>query len=444
MRLRIFALACIFVLTIACSGEGDKPPTPTLFPQLEASPGPTAVPPPLPTRLPTLTDVPAVIWLIDVAAGRVATLDADAQHSVAPAWFDEATGTVVYQPFRDTQSVSIRTALDGARIEQVDYIQPPSQGPEQTRWLLERVAAGEIERDGAIYSLSDMWGEDTQTGERTLLASGLWQCTACDAFSAPGWSPSGRYVFYREHGGENRVFLSDLQAASTRDITVDTLDRVPRWSPSTDMLLRPSEDGTTILEDVVAGTQKELPDVPWPASFDPSGAYVYSILGGAETIVASGSNGEVIVRLKGSATYDALLERQRPFPGTGRDAAQPVVGANGSFVAAVGGVADCDGTLLYVGEQPQTCVLGAGNPVISPDGSQVILARKSGETGPVDAPTIQAISLDIFDIIVVVVATGEERILAQGALEGSLPPQVVWNAAGTHVLVRWPYHGDGP
>jgi hypothetical protein len=444
MRRSLVAASLFLALTVACSGDGDKRPTPTLFPELEDTPGPTSVPPAVPTERPPLTEVPGVIWLIDVVAASVVTLDADPEHSVANAWFDEETGTVVFQPLRDGESVSIRTELDGTEIERADHIPPPLPQPPQTRWQLDRVGTGEVESGGATFGLSDMWVEDTLTGERTLLATGLWQCTACDAFSSPAWSPSGRYVTYREHGGENRVFLSDVQAGMTRDITVARVDREPQWSPIADLLIRPSQDAVTVLEDLAAGVAKDLPAVPWPAAFDPSGAYIYSLAFGLETVIADGSSGDVVARLKGSAVYDALLEGQRPQGPPLWNLPHPLVGTAGGFVAVVGGAADCRGALVYASERPLTCVEDSGGAVISPDGARVALARRTGETGPVDARTIQAVGLDIYEIIVVDVTSAEIRSLAQGALGFRMPPQIVWNAAGTHVLVRWPFHGYGP
>jgi hypothetical protein len=442
---RITPFAVLLALTIACSGDdASSAPTATLFPELAASPGGTSVPPPVPTERPPLTEVPGVIWLIDVAAESVVTLDADPEHSVANAWFDEETGTVVFQPLRNGRSVSIRTELDGTELERADHIQPPFAGPPQTRWQLSRLPAGEVESNGAIFDLSDLWVEDTETGERMLLAAGLWQCTACDAFSSPAWSPSGRYVTYREHGGENRVFLSDLQAGTTREITVERVDRTPRWSPTADLLLRPSADGVTVLEDLAAEKEEDLPNVPWPAAFDPSGAYIYSLAFGTETVIAAASNGDVVARLEGSAVHDALLEGQRTLGAPTLDVPHPVIGIAGGFVAVVGGAADCHGALVYASEKPLTCVEDGGGAVISPDGARIALARRTGETGRVDAPTIQAVSLDIYEIIVVDVAGAEVRSLAQGALGFRTPPQIVWNASGTHVLVRWPFHGYGP
>jgi hypothetical protein len=439
MKLALLPLICCLALAIACSGDDDAPPTPTLFPELEATAGPTAVPPAVPTQLPTLTEVPAVIWLIDVSSGNVVTLDADPLHSVAAAWFDEATNTVVYQPLRDGESVSIRVDLDGTKVEQADYIAPPIPTPAQTRWQLEYVNRRELEDNGIRYVLRDASVLDTQTGERRTLATDLYQCIQCDAFSAPQFSPSGRYVFYREHGGENRVFLSDLQAATTRDLTTDRIDRSPVWSPAADLLLRPSEDGNAILEDVAAGTQKQLPDVPWPADFDPTGAYIYTLTAGPDTVIADGTTGAVIATLDGSTLYDPLEQTEMPLGDPPISTWSPVVGTGDGFVAAITGAAGCHGTLLYLDETPGACIEDAGNPVFSPDGSQVILARKSGQTGPVDAPNRQSIGLDIYDVIIVDVATGDERVLAEGALGFRTPPQVVWNAAGTHILVRWPY-----
>ena len=170
---------------------------------------------------------------------------------------------------------------------------------------------------------------------------------------------------------------------------------------------------------------------------------MYSLSFGSDTAIADGTTGEPIARLQGAAVYDELTERQRSPFAPGFDPTHPVVGTGDGFVAAVGGAGSCRGTLLYVNEAPFSCAEGAGSAVFSPDGSQVILARKTGETGRVDAPTIQAIGLDIYEVLVVDMTTGDERVLAQGALGFGTAPRVVWNAAGTHLLVSWP-NNDGP
>ena len=77
-------------------------------------------------------------------------------------------------------------------------------------------------------------------------------------------------------------------------------------------------------------------------------------------------------------------------------------------------------------------------PVLSPDASKVALARKTGQTGPVNTPSLQALSLDVYEIVVVDVATGAEQVVARDALGLEIAPLMAWNAEGTHLLITWP------
>jgi hypothetical protein len=108
-----------------------------------------------------------------------------------------------------------------------------------------------------------------------------------------------------------------------------------------------------------------------------------------------------------------------------------------SFAAALEDAASCQGTALYVAIRQVACVAGATGAEFSPDGTKVALARNTGKTGPIQAPGYSAVSSNQFDIVLVDVATGAERVVAHGAV-GEEHPLISWNQAGTHVLVRWP------
>jgi len=463
VALALAGLLC--ALAVGCSGNGDKSPAATIFPELPGTPGPTAIPPPLPTPV---TEIPSTTWLIDVDAGRIITLFEDTQHSLLEAVFDDETSSVLYQTFDGT----IRKDFDGNQIAVYEDQGPsgvlagsdPWESTQQGckykgrlyegtncgpvspdgRWMTYHLNTRDLEPTGSEY---DLWAVDLDTGATRELLHGLYQCTQCDVGAAIHWSASGRYLQTGNAGGESAIFLVDVETAVSRDITVPhptPLGTGPHWSPATDVLIRPTAEGTTILEDLQNGTETELKHLPWPARFDPSGAYLYTVpeISGPpprpkiETFIANASTGKVIATLPGVGGYNITEDglRYRPIP------PDPVLGTAAGFVAALVGAPDCQGTSIYQNATPVTCVPGAFAPVFSPDGSRVVLARKTGETGPVRSPTIESVGLDIYDLIAVDVATGQERGLAQGAIGSSVPPQVVWNAAGTHLLVRWPYH----
>jgi hypothetical protein len=391
-----------------------------------------------------LREVPGTLWLIDVDNHSLTTLYGDSARNAPFAAFDETTSTLVFEILEDDDTqTAIRTSLDGAVLERRRHAgafellpQKPSieRSPNQ-RWRLYQIASRDLPQGG---NAADLWVEDLVNGERRELVSGLETCSPCDAETKIAWSPDGDHLYIAEASLRSKVFLIDVPRGVVRDITTDVAVREPDWSPTADLLLRPSEAGTTILEDVRTGAARELVSLPWPARFDPSGSYIYSLTSKTETVVADQS-GNVVARLGGSVSLDALLRRERPLPETRFGSSHPLVKAQSSFFAAASGVAGCAGTMLFVGAVPRTCVVAAGMPVFSPDGSRVVLARKTGDTGPVDAPMIQAVNMDVYELLLIDVASGRETVLARGALGFELPPQVVWNESGTHILVRWPF-----
>jgi hypothetical protein len=228
-----------------------------------------------------------------------------------------------------------------------------------------------------------------------------------------------------------------------RDITSQAFTVAAQFSPSGNLLIRRAPSGATLLEDLDSGSSTELTAVSWPAYFDASGRYLYSVpeITGpahpaAETVIADGRTGAVIATLPGVGGYDISVgaTSHRRIP------PHPVQATSGGFTAALAGAAGCPGTMIYSGNTMIACASKTLGAVVSPEGSLVVLARPTGMTGPVDSPTVQSIGLEIYDVIVVDIATGKERLLAQGALGRSTPPDFAWNAAGTHILVRWPNH----
>jgi hypothetical protein len=455
-------LIFLTLLLIACSGDKHESPTAAVFPELTGTPGATAIPPPLPTPL---SDVQSTIWLIDVAAGNAITLFADPDHSIPDAVIDNKNASILYQTLAGT----VRKDYNGTQLDFYEQHGPreilagPSpwnqtdQGCEYEgrlypgvpcggvspggRWMTYRTNRQTLELGG---SSSDLWVADLETGETGELQAGIVTCGGCDAGPQFDWSPSGRYLLTSETGGDNRLFLIDVQSGMVRDISSQDHSGRAQFSPITDRLIRPSEDGATILEDLSAGTTLELSALPWPAYFDPTGRYLYSKqkIDGMppslprQTVIADATSGDVLATLSGVAGYTLYqaVVAPRPIP------PHPVVATGHGFVAALVGASGCDGATIYTNTTPVACIPDAGAPVFSPDGSQVILARRTGETGPVKSPVIEAVGMDTYDLIVVDVATGDERPLASGALGFGVPPDVVWDDAGSYLLVRWPYY----
>jgi hypothetical protein len=301
------------------------------------------------------------------------------------------------------------------------------------------------ETSGPTFPTWDQWAIDLQTDRRIELQTGLQQCQG-DSFFPVGWSPSGRYVYYgdcAENGRTSgqtrgRTFLSDVETGRTRQIAsgLPTFDSWPAWSPVEDKLLYRGDGGDVVLEDVSQEQWAVLLDVKWMASFDPSGRYVYSPstnstpkepTGTEITTVYDVEAGRVVATLPGLPAYS----RHVPFV--------PVAGTGDGFVAALEYAPGCDGTAVYSGTRQVTCVAGAAWPTISPDGALVALARKTGMTGPVEYPGGGSVSMTVFDVVIVYVATGVERVVAKGALGSDLALPSIWNAESTHILVRWPF-----
>lgn len=158
-----------------------------------------------------------------------------------------------------------------------------------------------------------------------------------------------------------------------------------------------------------------------------------------ETTIAAVGTGETLAILPGSASGD---------PAWG--APHPVVAARDGFVAVLLGAPDCDGAAVYGGAVLLSCIQGAESAAPSPDGSRVIAARKMGETGRAEAPGWSTAGFNVYDIVLVELETGEEKVVASGALSGSGigpsgggAPGFRWNDAGSHVLIRWPFPGYG-
>ncbi|MGH2450735.1 MAG: hypothetical protein ACRDGE_05605 [Candidatus Limnocylindria bacterium] len=440
-------------------------PVPTVH---EATERPTRAPEPSspsPTQRPELRAVHAV-RLIDVDAGSILTLYKSSDNEVFFAGFDEtqpgvAIGFWEGRPGSETSQTLVRFTLQGTEIQRGEWTGVPwRRGPacRDPRWTQE---TGPVEVDGEPYedvrcgpispdgrwmtyevplgedSLAgwDQWAVDLETKERRLLQEGLRHCGGCDSRFGPTWSASGRYLYFSDLVSDGRIFLSDLQEGTTREIVSGSADSryEPEWSPVSDVLLYPGSDLRTVLEDLQAGSAIVLEGLPWPAAFDPTGGYVYSPAWGDLPPSAGGSTaiyhigtGRIVASLPGQPR---LL--RGPIGGPMRSYTTPaVVGVEGGFVAALEGASGCGGTAIYSEAAITTCVAGATEPQISPDGTKVAVGREVGGA--------------VYEILVIDVATGAELMVIDATLAGdgfSGPighARPIWNAEGTHLLVWGP------
>jgi len=460
MRLR-FAVASLLALGIACSGDDESPaPTPTLFPELAASPGPTFVPPPVPTQLPPLDDFASTIWLVEAASGNVITLYEDHERPAPFIAFDNDPPSAIHGVFEDGAFYMVRVDLAGAELEReggndINSLLWPAPwrstdegcevdgrlyadtncGPlsPNGRWMIYSTNRRALEGSGEEYDLLVL---DLNSGETHLLFDGLFQCTQCDAGPPFSWSASGNYFFTGDAGRDNRILVFDLAAGTNRDVTTSLAKVVTRpvWSPAADILLRPSKDGRSLLDDVASGSSTVLKELGWPARFDPSGRYAYATGVNTTTAIVDIETTQLVSELAGNGRYDPAMQDRMHLVTPGE-----IVAARGDgLVAALAGAPGCEGTTVYSVSGATSCVEGGGAAQVSPDGAYIVLFRKTGETGTVDAPWIQAMGFNIYDVVLFDTESETQRVVAEGAL-GTEVPYLIWNQEGTHVLAAWPY-----
>ncbi|MPZ99797.1 MAG: hypothetical protein GEU80_10775 [Dehalococcoidia bacterium] len=402
----------------------------------------------------------STVWLIELASGDVQSLHEDTQRAM---WELRPQFT------EDGEGVEIRIGdeivdydLDGTEVERRAY-----QAPDGRCRQIEEGDEPVAEIDGVEYPVNcglfspdgrrmlyqvdreeinlapsyrvptwDEWVLDLETGERLLLQDALVHCGGCDGRYGPAWSPSGRYVYFSDLGGPERVFVADVVSGSTRTIMSGNqavqLSYGPDWSPSGDQLLRTDSEGGTVLEDLTAGAVIPLPDVPWPARFSTGGDFVYG------PAYESGERpGETA--LVGLATQQVTV-----LAGVG-PSEHVWIDLGAVYDSPAGPVAllefgwGCAGTTIHhpLRADGAYCLEGARLARPSPDLGRVAAPRRTGATGRADGPGFQSSSVPVWEIVVVDVRDGTEQVLASGAIS-SWPPDVHWNEQGTHLLVFWP------
>ena len=475
------AISLLSLVFLSCGGGGSTrlpPPiaTATRSPALaepatppRGSPAPPAI---------TLEPVPPdTVWLFDVRNGARTTLVESAGQSVLRAGFGpEETvfvHTLVVDRVGGNRVEQLQLRYDGSLAARGTPVPSPAAAPGECsqspdgavvrgrvyrdvncglvspdgRWMTYQVGAGMNQLatpspdnpGGFSVPVWDQWAVELATDQRRLLHAGLVHCGGCDGRFGPAWSASGRLLYFSEWSDPGSTFVSDLQTGITRELSFGTTDIAgePDWSPRSDVLVYRTTAGGTVLEDFGSSVRRDLPELAWPARFDPSGALLYSpawdndpAVAGGETVIYDLRTGRVISRLGGLPRFDSPFT---PY------AANSVLGADGSFIAVLEGSAECSGVAIYRGNIGVACVGGGSDAALSADGRLVALARLTRAAAP-GGPA----QMNEYEVMLVEVATGSASVLATGARGALRAPELIWNDASTHLLVRWPFSGYGP
>lgn len=452
VRPLLLALSALALLAVACD-RGGKPEvsataTSSPTPVASASPTPGTSPAPLPDRV----EVASTVQLIDVRTGVARTLfenrapvahgatfvDGEIVISVsnAPPLRFRLDGSTVTNP---STPLGCREANGAAEIGGRSYsgVRCGSISPDR-RWMIYEIQTGEVEVGTSGYRVAqrDMWSVDLQSGATRQMQTGLVDCGGCDGRYAPRWSTNSRYVAYAEFGGTKRRFLSDLSNGATRQIgSGNEVNDAPEWAPTGDLLVYSTTANGTVarFEELVAGTWRDL-EVPWPVRFGAGGAYLYSPAWGAGPEAAPATT--TIVEAASGRTLATLAGAPPPAFLWTRDVA--VTRFGGGYIAVLQRSGECTGTAIYrEGVALPRCIADGILGQVAPDGSHVAVARETGRTGPVGPRSMPQFDIDIIDV-----ATGASRTVVTGATSFS-PPLMEWNAAGTHLLMLWPYSSSG-
>lgn len=439
-RALLMFLLAIPLFAAACSGGTSSPATPTVA--ATASPTPQATVTSDATATPTAASTPSgatvqsTVQLVDVRSGKVTTLYQDSNNAAYDARFDGDTVVV------GAGTGTLAFHLDGspASVPAAQPCQPPGQKPiycnfsPDGRRVIYPVENGQKSlASGYVVPLWDQWVMEVATGKTQMVQPGLVHCGGCDGRYGPVWSPSSRYVAYAELGGEGRRFLTDAQSGATRQIgTGAEVGEAPVFSADGNRLLYQEEDNGTVarLEDLSTGTSVVL-TIPWPAAFDTSGALVYSPAWNGDpkgspptTTVVDAATGKTVAQLAGA-----------PPQWFGWSPGIAVGASSGGFVAALQSAPTCDGTAIYTDAGAHSeCIAGGAEGRVAPNGRYVAVARL---TGSIPGPNVNAVAINVYAINVVAVG-GPTTTVVTGAASFQ-PPLMVWNTAGTYLLVLWPH-----
>ncbi|MGE3858093.1 MAG: TolB family protein, partial [Dehalococcoidia bacterium] len=204
----------------------------------------------------------------------------------------------------------------------------------------------------------------------------------------------------------------------------------PAWSPDLDQpqFLLPADNATrAVLVDAETGERLQLP-IGWPAAFGARGRFAYSF---PAHVPDDQQPTTFIVDL---ITMEVVEVAGAPPLSYAFEGDVAVASGDEGFVAVVEGDA-CRGTMLHVEDELPRCLDGARGAVPSPDGRRVAFSREVEGRGRSAVGT----ALRRYDLFVLDVDTGNERVLAPGAYSAALPPRLQWSRFGDLVLVSWPH-----
>jgi hypothetical protein len=446
----LLLLAGMLVLT-GCGGQTQQAPpgegaaTPVARSATEPAATPAVSAPP-PVQQPPSRSRQA-IWLVDIENGAGPFVLSGDLGDVYKAEFAPKSGLVILHG----DGRALHFSLDGRLIETVEAVQdcvPTADGVIISGRVYAGVRCGLFSPDGRWLTYAvpvhdgvstvqrpadwDQWAVNLESGEKRLLQAGLKHCGGCDGRFGPAWSASGRFVYFAEYAGERRTFLSDLASGATTVVSRgrNEVPDQPAWSSASDLLLRPSERGTAVLDDPAHMVSRELPDLPWPARFDATGSLIYGWIqspGAAATVILDARTRQMLDRLEGSPP------REHAF---GLAMRVQVAAGAGGYVAALESAPACKGTMIYAGALPPFCVDTGFGAVLSPDGGRVALAWPTA--GGPDASGLQP-----YQIVVIETST-HEALIIDGEAASFGPPLMQWSASGSHLLVRWASRVLGP
>lgn len=433
-------------LLLACADEDLATPAPT-----EASTSSTAETPTstatAATPIPTYEAFRAGLWLIDVETGDVHVLyESDTGYPILPLDGGWRGGSEIWVYFVDGDH-SVRYALDGSQLEDVPGYQLQLSDCEVMDQEALRVRIGDREfrdvpcgvvaPDGRhmLYGHNidgpevpggryDAWILDITAGEQWPATDQLRHCGGCDSRAGPSWSPSGAFVTLGETyaGVDSTIYLVDVLSRRAEPLLdgqqANSSGNEPRWAPDRDLLLMPTQDGEAAILDAPTGVAQVLAGSTWPAWWSAGGAFVYWIDGGS-TAVADAKSGIRVATWPGRPSTAFWQGRVSITDATGLDseiAPAALLGSEGGMWIYDPAI---DGGLFIEG--------GAGG-TWSPDASRAAFAIRE--------PTSE------FDVqrwfIAVYSDHGRWQTVADDARSAFGPPEVWWNDAGTHLLVRWP------
>ena len=436
---RLILLAVVSVMALlGCTSEVEPIATASVTPSGSAIATETVGVTGSPTASPTTAPVAYSAWLINLADGEVHMLYEHPQvppnawwvgpravfvnRAASPGVYDEH-GRAISFPIPRCRATDGGFEVGGVLAPGVTECGPVS--PDFRFMLFER------REDSEDYPpVTELWVLDIGASETHLLDPEWRGCGGCDGRFGAQWSPNGRFVIAAETYEDGEVVLVDLETAAVTVVAHGSeIQYRPSWSPDAEVarLLMRDDAGTTVLVNAETGERTELP-IGWPATFDTSGDFAYSFPWGTPGVEERTTI--IDLRTLEFAAIEGVPPASFFWWGDPAVAAREPAGV----VAAV--VDDsCRGTVLFVSGLRPRCIEGALGAVPSPDGRQVAFSRTLPGPG---RRLGGGAALRPYEIVVMDVESGVDRVVATGAYSGPVPPRLQWSEFGDLLLVTWP------